>query len=703
LKLAIVIIHYNTSDDLGRCLESLAAYRPACDHQVIVVDNASQDAGLDDVHRRHPECLWIFNTENVGYAKGSNRGMAQVAADYYLILNPDIVVQPGGLDRLLDFADRHPRAGIVGPQLLNEDGSIQDSCRRFYTLGTLLMRRTILGKIFRDSRIERHHLMRDFDHQSNRPVDWMLGGCLLVRRSAMQRTGPMDERFFLYFEDVDWCYRMWQAGFEVQYTSEARFMHRHRRSSAGGTFTKSFWLHLGSLLSFYEKWGMLVWLLKKWREPLLVFLLWTLDMAGLTAAFAMAYGLRSVLGGYFAEPLYPWAEYNSLLLFALLLATMTFLLTGRYAPGNHRPGRSRRDHLQQVGIVSILLLASTYLGHLEVISRAVLLLFIPLFALLTGVGDLLFRALRRRLERGHFSLERTLLAGPPEQIRAWLAGAGDLTGQGIDVAGYLGDATAGGLPPLGEGQVPWLGSPADILAVVKRYRISQVVFWERPDPGDDAWKLLASLRRLRVRIRWHLTDVWLLTTGARPEFFGGDLSAIRGAGGGAAVRAVAGRLLSMAAGLLLGVVGAAPYLWLKTVRIPRGGSRLEQVQTSDLWGHDPEMTMAVTAAGRVLALPWQWPLAGSLLRGTVALFGPQPLTAGRVDAPRDPAGAMAFWKNEPRVPGLTGRWAARAEAPPWETAARSLWQLWCDPAGFGSLGVRRSQEADAKASRSQSR
>ena len=292
MKLAIVIVHYNSSADLDRCLESIVACAPRQEHQVIIVDNASRDDGLDRVHDRYPDFTWIFSAENTGYSRGCNLGMAQAEADYYLVLNPDIVVQPGALDALLEFADANPRAGMVGPQLLNEDGSIQASCRRFYTFTTLLMRRTPLGKIFPNSESVRLHLMKDFDHRSCRPVDWVLGGCLLVRRSAMQRTGPMDERFFLYFEDVDWCYRMWQAGFEVVYAPDARFIHRHRRDSAKGTFNRTFWMHLGSLISFYEKWGILVWLLKKWRDPLMLLMLWVADLVGVTAAFGLAYELR---------------------------------------------------------------------------------------------------------------------------------------------------------------------------------------------------------------------------------------------------------------------------------------------------------------------------------------------------------------------------------------------------------------------------
>lgn len=692
LKLGIVIIHYNTSADLDRCLESLAAYPPTAEHHVIVVDNASSDAGLKDVHRRYPACTWLFNNENLGYAKGCNQGMAAVAADYYLVLNPDIVVQPGALDRLLAFADQNPRAGMVGPQLLNEDGSIQDSCRRFYTLKTLLLRRTILGRIFPDSETVRQHLMLDFDHRSERPVDWILGGCLLVRTSAMDRTGPMDERFFLYFEDVDWCYRMWQAGYEVQYTPDAHFIHRHRRDSAKGRFNKSFWMHLGSLISFYEKWGVLVWLLKKWRDPLLMFLWWTLDMAGLTVAFWSAYGLRALMGDIFAEPLFGPQEYVPLLVFSYLLASATFLLTGRYRPGGLRQSRSASDHLRQIGVVSVLLLASTYLGHQEVISRAVLLMFIPLLAGITAMGEGVFRRVLRKLERGHLSLERTLLVGSPVVIQRWLASARDLTGQGVDLAGYVADpGEGGGLPPLAGGEVPWLGSRTDIVEVVRRYRISQVVFWDSPEAADagadQQWLLLAALRRLRIRLRWHVGGAWLLAAGARPEMFGDELSAVQGSGSGMAVRVLFDRALALVAGLLLGVLGALPMLWLRLVRVPKGQARWESFTASDLWGHNPRLTVAVSPTGQVLSLPWQWRLVGPLLQGRLAVFGPQPWTMGRVDAPRVAADVLEFWQSEPRAPGLAGRWSSHSGRGGMGAILATLKQLWCDPGGFGVLGV----------------
>jgi N-acetylglucosaminyl-diphospho-decaprenol L-rhamnosyltransferase len=689
VKLAIVIVHYNTSADLERCLDSLAAHPPSCEHAVVVVDNASSDSGLAAVQQRFADVHWILNSENIGYARGANRGMAAVSADYYLILNPDIQVRPGAVDALLAFAAAHPKAGIVGPQLLNEDGSIQDSCRRFYTFRTLLLRRTFLGKLFPNSRSVEQHLMRDFDHRSARPVDWVLGGCLLVRREALSRTGPMDERFFLYFEDVDWCYRMWQAGFEVYYTPEARFVHSHRRDSARGALHRHFWLHLGSLISFYEKWGLLVYLLKKWRGPLSLLLLWAVDMVALGLAFLGAYGLRSLANPLFTEPLFPLGEYRPLLLFAALLTTVTFLLAGRYRLGRRR-GLAAMLHLKQIGTVSLLLLASSYLSHQQVYSRAVLLIFVPLFGLTTALGEDLFRVLRRRMERGYLSLERTLLVGEPDVLDAWVTRVRDLRQHGIDPVGYT--TTGGGTspgPPLARGEVPWLGHRADILAVVARYRISQVVFWDQPRADAAEVALLAHLRGRRIRLRWRIDEAWLLVAGARAESFGGEVSGVLEPGGGSLLAAALGRLTDLLAGLVLVVLAALPYLVL---RLLSGAKRLRVLTCRDRWGEPLLLSLVCRADGRLLPLCWQAPLAGALLRGRVGLLGPRLQPAAEAVAPAVSV-AEFWWKGGVR-PGLTGGWAATREpgaGPSFSFGATSsimvdvIKQLLLDPGGLGRV------------------
>lgn len=644
MKLGVVIIHYNTSEDLERCLVSLRHAAPACEHAVMVVDNASTDPGLAGVQARFPEVRWQLNTENAGYSRAVNQGLEALDADYTLVLNPDIVVQPGSLDALLAVADANPRAGIVAPQLLNEDGTIQDSCRRFYTLRTLLMRRTVLGRIFRNDRAVADHLMRDFDHLSQRPVDWVIGGAMLVRREAVVRVGPMDERFFLYFEDVDWCYRMNQSGWDVLYTPDARFVHRHRRDSARGVTHRSFWLHLGSLITFYEKWGMLVWLLKRWRDPLTSLLLWLVDATALNLAFLGAYGLRATANPLFDQPVFALAEYRPLQLFATLLMTVTFAFQGRYRTVNSRRPTPLGTRLQQVGVLGVLLLASTWLGRQQVVSRAVLLAFLPLFGVLAEAGERLLRAWQGRLERGWFSLERTLLVGRRADVAAWLAGAVDPRERGLDVVGWLhaDDETAPSEPL--RAAVPCLGAATSLGDTVERYRIAQILWWAWPRGDLRELRQLARLRRRRIRLRWIVPQARLLTAGAHAELQDGVASVVLDPGPANPAAATLRRLGDLAAGLLL-LLLTTP-LGLLSLLIPGSRRRLRAPAADDPDG-DRALTVVCDGRGRPRSLLWQTGLAWALLRGRLTLVGP-PLR----DADPDAGSAAEAWDLGARRPGL---------------------------------------------------
>ncbi|MBM4131065.1 hypothetical protein FJ250_08545, partial [bacterium] len=327
----------------------------------------------------------------------------------------------------------------------------------------------------------------------------------------------------------------------------------------------------------------------------------------------------------------------------------------------------------------------TYLGHLDVVSRAVLLLFIPLLALATFAGDRLVRRARGRLVRGRLTLERTLLVGSPARVAAGLAGLRNAPGGGLDVAGYVAEPPAGsGLPALGDGEVPWLGLPAEIPEIVRRYRISQVVFWDGQEPRTPAeWGVLAVLRRQRIRLRWPGAVAWLAEAGDHVEAFGNELSAVHLPGGRSPLAGAGRRLAGVAAGLGLWIVAAPGWLWLRG-RVRRGRGGFAPVTLSDVWGHDPALTLAVDGNGRVLPLPWQWKLAGPLASGQIALAGPRPQTGGRRETPQTPADVLAFWRSQPPAPGLTGAWAA-APAGVRPSRAAKLRQLWRDPGGFGQL------------------
>ncbi|MCX6741309.1 MAG: glycosyltransferase family 2 protein [Candidatus Parcubacteria bacterium] len=196
----------------------------------------------------------ILNNRNLGFARAVNQGITASQGQYVLILNPDIIVLPGSIEGLYQFMQEHQRCAVAGPQLLNPDKGIQDSAFRFPRWYTPLLRRTLLGRLG-----EKHlasYLMKDWDHQSTREVDWLLGAALMVQGSAIKQVGPMDERFFLYFEDVEWCRRFRRANWQVYYVAQAQMYHFYQRSSAKNGWQalvkKITWIHFISAIKYFR-------------------------------------------------------------------------------------------------------------------------------------------------------------------------------------------------------------------------------------------------------------------------------------------------------------------------------------------------------------------------------------------------------------------------------------------------------------------
>ncbi len=221
---------WNTRDDLRRCLVSLLAEKGAS-YEVIVVDNASADGSAKMVGAEFPSVTLIANDANSGFAKGSNLGIAASGGRYVLLLNPDSAVQPGFISELVAFGDAHPEYGIFGPKVLNPDGSLQYSCRRFPTLAAGFFRNTILGKYFPHNTYLMDYLMANWDHNDVREVDWVSGCALTVRREVLNDIGALDERFYMYVEDVDFAYRAKQKGYKVAYNPSAVVVHARGKSS----------------------------------------------------------------------------------------------------------------------------------------------------------------------------------------------------------------------------------------------------------------------------------------------------------------------------------------------------------------------------------------------------------------------------------------------------------------------------------------
>ncbi len=204
--IAVAIVNWNTRDFLHTCLQGVLAEGPA---QVVVADNGSSDGSVEMVRRDFPSVTLLVNPENPGYGTASNRAVSSCSAEYVLLLNSDTEIRPGALRVLGDYLDRYERVGVVGPRLLNPEGTLQESCFPFP--------RPLFPLTKRFTRA----------HSPDRPrqVPWVVGAALAIRRTAFQAVGGFDESYHMYFEEVDLAYRLSMAGWETHFTPDAEVIH----------------------------------------------------------------------------------------------------------------------------------------------------------------------------------------------------------------------------------------------------------------------------------------------------------------------------------------------------------------------------------------------------------------------------------------------------------------------------------------------
>ena len=227
MDLSVVIISWNTKGLLMRCLESVLSEGERLSLEILVVDNASSDGSAGMVRDRFPQVHLIANEENVGFARANNQAIDLASGRYILLLNSDTEVCTGALWTLVEFMDRQPRAGAVGARLLNTDGSLQPSCHPMLTPWREFWRLLFLERVKRCATYDMAH----WDLQSPRRVEVIKGACLLSRREALERVGSLDERYFMYTEEVDLCYRLQAADWELYWAPQARVVHHEGQSS----------------------------------------------------------------------------------------------------------------------------------------------------------------------------------------------------------------------------------------------------------------------------------------------------------------------------------------------------------------------------------------------------------------------------------------------------------------------------------------
>jgi N-acetylglucosaminyl-diphospho-decaprenol L-rhamnosyltransferase len=233
----VVVVTYNALPWIEQSIESVQ------DEEVVVVDNGSTDGTVEVVRERFPQAR-LIERENLGLASGWNAGMAVVGGRYVLLLNADAWLTAGALARLVEFADTRPEAAVVGPRLLNTDGTLQRSVRGFPTLWRLATEYLFLRKLAPGSQLLNAFYAGGFDHDEVREVEVVMGACMLVRREAVEQVGPLDDAFFLFSEETDWCYRFEQAGWKVLFFPGAECVHVGGASHGGRMFRENVRGHL---------------------------------------------------------------------------------------------------------------------------------------------------------------------------------------------------------------------------------------------------------------------------------------------------------------------------------------------------------------------------------------------------------------------------------------------------------------------------
>jgi N-acetylglucosaminyl-diphospho-decaprenol L-rhamnosyltransferase len=232
VRVSVIVVNWNTRDLLERCLRSVyQAAWPEAELEVVVVDNASHDGSAQMVSERFPQASLIACPTNLGFARANNLAMRQATGTYFLLLNPDAELHEDALSILVRYAERHPEAGVVGPRLLNSDGSTQSSRRRFPTVATAFIESTVLQRWMPDHSALRRYYVRDREDGNVQETDWLVGACLLVRAAAVAGAGPLDEGYFMYSEEMDWCRRFAGAGWKTAYHPEARVIHHGGQSA----------------------------------------------------------------------------------------------------------------------------------------------------------------------------------------------------------------------------------------------------------------------------------------------------------------------------------------------------------------------------------------------------------------------------------------------------------------------------------------
>ena len=574
MDVSVIIVNYNVRELLRQALTSVLQAAESVQAEIIVVDNNSVDGSPAMVRQEFPDVTLLANNENLGFATANNQGIRHASGRYLLILNPDTIIQEDTLETLVRFMDSTPDAGAAGCKILNPDGSFaRESRRSFPTPRVALYRMAGLSRLFSRSRRFGKYNLSYLPEDEVCEVDALSGSCMVVRKEAIEHGRPtnqvpqpgaglLDEEFFMYGEDLDWCYRIQKAGWKIYYTPETQIIH-YKGASTRKSELRYVRLFHGAMLRFANK---------HLQEDYPRFFLWCLRLAviargAITAVvgwlrhpaltdFLLLSGTLSALGWYRSATLASGFP----LLFYLVVAPgfAAAATTGIGAMGGYR-GKALRIGPVLAGVtvaVASLAVASFFIKQIA-FSRAIVLASLPAGLLVLAATRLIRRGIRP--VRG-----RTLLVGKETHVADIVTGLHPK----LSLAGFVGPIPDAA--DYSQNGVPRLGAIHQLRDVVKLHGIRDVVFAASSLSNKDIFALLRHLQGLRVRCR-------ILAADSEPST-GHESTLVRAEDAIGALPAS-----SRVFGALAALIGAAAYPFVASVARLRGGKWSTLMRRTRLW------------------------------------------------------------------------------------------------------------------------
>ncbi len=264
-NLSILITSYKNASLLRLCIESFQKTLKKIDYEIIVADSETTEEIGDLMREKFPEISFILNKKNVGFGILVNQLLAKAQGKFNFLVNADIIIKDNAVEKLMNCLKKDEKIGVIGPRLINFDNSIQPSFFKFYKITTVIYRRTFLKKLPWAKKELEQFLMKNVKKNRLFEADWLMGSALMFRATTAKKIGPWDNRFFMYFEDVDWCWRIWENGFKVVHNPLVKVYHYHGKQSANKgilraiLFNKYARIHIQSAIKFFWKHKTLGW------------------------------------------------------------------------------------------------------------------------------------------------------------------------------------------------------------------------------------------------------------------------------------------------------------------------------------------------------------------------------------------------------------------------------------------------------------